>query len=174
DVYKRQTHLHAQTHAPGEPPSPSTPASTPTHDLLPAAPTTADGSGAGNSLSNGTTISVAEPASPVISPSEKFQLRQSAFEAISYARGVYANYRRAHELMHEELALYEQLAGELQPRPLYDSLPPWAEQRLRTLYDQWRDAYSAFLDYVAEAARECKDSEQIQQRIADFKQTLMR
>ncbi len=110
---------------------------------------------------------------PAPSSNDPHQRLRDAFEAISYARGVYANYRRARELMQEELALYEQMVRDLQPRPIYDYLPPQAEQRIQTLYNQWRDAYGAFLDYIAEATRECKDSEQIQQRIADFKRALM-
>ncbi|MCX7926458.1 MAG: hypothetical protein N2554_11715 [Fimbriimonadales bacterium] len=105
-------------------------------------------------------------------PADPHQRLRDAFEAISYARGVYANYRRARELMQEEVALYEQMLHDWQPRPIYDYLPPQAEQRIQTLYQQWRDAFGAFLDYIAEAARECKDGEQIQQRIAEFKQTL--
>ncbi|OYT70747.1 MAG: hypothetical protein CFK48_05750 [Armatimonadetes bacterium CP1_7O] len=75
-------------------------------------------------------------------------------------------------MLQAELAPYEQMLRELQPRPIYDYLPPWAEERLQTLYQQWCDAYGAFLDYVAEAVRECKDGEQIQQRVAAYKQKL--
>jgi hypothetical protein len=62
----------------------------------------------------------------------------------------------------------------LQPRPIYPDLPPHAHERLRALYQQWRLAYTALLDYVAEAARDCKDGEQIAQRIAAFKDALPR
>lgn len=56
--------------------------------------------------------------------------------------------------------------------PPHNELPPWAEERLRTLYQQWSDAYGAFLDSVAEATRECNDGGSIQQHIADYKQRL--
>jgi hypothetical protein len=113
-----------------------------------------------------------EPAASAPGSTDRRQRLQDAFEAISYARGIYRNFTRAREMMQEELAPYEQMLRELQPRPIYDFLPPWAEERLQTLYRQWCDAYGAFLDYIAEATRECKDGEQIQQRIANFKQTL--
>ncbi len=127
----------------------------------------------GNSLPNGASAprSTDLPTPNLTNPHQRLR---DAFEAISYARGVYANYRRALELMAEEIAPYEQMRRDLQIRRIYDHLPPWAEQRLETLYNQWRDAFGAFLDYVAEAARECKDGEQIQQRIGEFKQTLTR
>lgn len=126
-----------------------------------------------NAPHNGAPPPMVATPPPIPASGDPHQRLRDAFEAISYARGVYANYRRARELMQEELALYEQMLRDLQPRPIYDYLPPQAEQRIQTLYNQWRDAYGAFLDYIAEAARECKDSEQIQQRIAEFKQTLM-
>ncbi len=110
--------------------------------------------------------------SPATTSSDRRQRLQDAFEAISYARGVYRNFLRANEMLQAELAPYEQMLRELQPRPIYDYLPPWAEERLQTLYQQWCDAYGAFLDYVAEAVRECKDGEQIQQRVAAYKQKL--
>ncbi|GIV07190.1 MAG: hypothetical protein KatS3mg017_0392 [Fimbriimonadales bacterium] len=113
-----------------------------------------------------------ETASSEPPSSDRRQTLQDAFEAISYARGIYRNFIRAQEMLQAELAPYEQMLRELQPRPIYDHLPPWAEARLQTLYQQWCDAYGAFLDYVAEATRECKDGEQIQQRIADYKQRL--
>lgn len=116
-----------------------------------------------------------EPASarPETAPSRQQRLEE-AFEAIAYARGIYANFNRARALMQEELLPYEQLLREMQRRPIYDYLPPEAAQRLHTLYAQWRDAYNTFLNYVAEAMRECKDGEQIQQRIHDFQQALLR
>lgn len=101
------------------------------------------------------------------------RLRQEAFVAIAEARGADAAYQRALQAMQQELEPYEQMLPELQPRPIYDFLPPHAEERLQTLYQQWLHTYRAFLDYVAEAARECKDSEQIQQRIAEFRQALL-
>lgn len=127
----------------------------------------------GNSLPNGASAPRSTDLPPP-SPTNPHQRLRDAFEAISYARGIYANYRRARELMEEEIASLEQMLHELQIRCIYDYLPPWAEQRLETLYNQWRGAFGAFLDCVAEAARECKDGEQIQQRIGEFKQTLTR
>lgn len=69
---------------------------------------------------------------------------------------------------------YERLLNEAQPRPIYDYLPPQAEQRVQALYRQWLNAYATFLDYVGEAVRECKDGEQLQQRITEFKHALLR
>ncbi|GIV10072.1 MAG: hypothetical protein KatS3mg019_2163 [Fimbriimonadales bacterium] len=129
------------------------------------------------SATNGETIGVnstspTETVSSATTSSDRHQRLQDAFEAISYARGIYRNFLRAQEMLQAELAPYEQMLRELQPRPIYDYLPPWAEERLQTLYQQWCDAYGAFLDYIAEATRECKDGEQIQQRIANYKQRL--
>lgn len=119
------------------------------------------------------TVNGATETTPSETPSsDRHQRLQDAFEAISYARGIYRNFIRAQEMLQAELAPYEQMLNELQLRPIYDTLPPWAEERLQTLYQQWCDAYGAFLDYVAEATRECKDGDQIQQRIADYKQRL--
>ncbi|GIV05492.1 MAG: hypothetical protein KatS3mg016_1067 [Fimbriimonadales bacterium] len=119
------------------------------------------------------TVNGATATTPSETPSsDRRQRLQDAFEAISYARGIYGNFLRAQEMLRAELAPYEQMLHELQPRPIYDYLPPWAEERLQTLYQQWCDAYGAFLNYVAEATRECKDGEQIQQRIAEYKQRL--
>ncbi|MFN7016087.1 MAG: hypothetical protein ACK4P5_02810 [Fimbriimonadales bacterium] len=126
----------------------------------------------GNSPPNGASATRSTNPPP-LSPTDPYQRLRDAFEAISTARGIYANYRRAQELMEGEIALYEQMLNELQLRPIYEYLPPRAEQRIATLYNQWRGAYSAFLDYIAEAVRECKDSEQIQQQIHEFKQTLI-
>lgn len=126
----------------------------------------------GNSPPNGASATRSTNPPPP-SPTDPHQRLRDAYEAISTARGIYANYRRARELMEEEIASFEQMLHELQPRPIYEHLPPRAEQRIAALYNQWRDAFGAFLDCVAEAARECKNGEQIQQRIREFKQTLI-
>lgn len=108
---------------------------------------------------------------PSVDPQER---QRAAYVAISNLRGAYANYQNAKEAMQEELAPFQQELLQLQLRPIYPDLPPHAETRLRTLYTQWRQAYTAFLDYVAEAARDCKDGEQIAQRIAAFKEAILR
>lgn len=100
--------------------------------------------------------------------------QRAANVAISNLRGTYTNYQNAKEAMQEELVPFQQELLQLQLRPIYPDLPPHAETRLRTLYTQWRQAYTAFLDYVAEAARDCKDGEQIAQRIAAFKEAILR
>ncbi|MCS6923403.1 MAG: OmpH family outer membrane protein [Fimbriimonadales bacterium] len=128
--------------------------------------------GAFTKPSNGATPPEAE--SSASSSAESQRLLQAAYEAIGVARGIWQNFNRAQEMMQTEMAPYEQMLRELQRRPIYDYLPPWAEQRLQMLYQQWSLAYAAFLDCVAEAVRECKDGAQIQQRITEFKQTLLR
>jgi hypothetical protein len=99
---------------------------------------------------------------------------RAAFTAIASARAAEANYQHAKQAMEDELAPLQQELLRLQPRPIYPDLPPHAQERLNTLYQQWRQAYSALLDSVAEAARDCKDGEQIAQRIAAFKDALLR
>jgi hypothetical protein len=157
----------------GENPPPTPPAPVPYDWNIPAIEPVGSQDGE-SELKNGASYSApsTEPPSSTPSSNDRLQRLRDAFEAISYARGIYRNFTRAHEMMQAELTPYEQMLRELQPRPIYDYLPPWAEERLRTLYRQWCDAYGAFLDYIAEATRECKDGDQIQQRIANFKQTL--
>lgn len=159
----------------GENPPPTPPAPVPYDWNIPALEPVGSQDGE-SELTNGAPYSApsTEPPSSAPSANDRRQRLQDAFEAISYARGIYRNFTRARDMMQEELAPYEQMLRELQPRPIYDYLPPWAEERLQTLYRQWCDAHGAFLDYIAEATRDCKDGEQIQQRIANFKQTLTR
>ena len=99
---------------------------------------------------------------------------RAAFTAIASARAAEANYQHAKQEMEDELAPLQQELLRLQPRPIYPDLPPHAQERLSALYQQWRLAYLALLDSVAEATRDCKDGEQIAQRIAAFKDTLLR
>lgn len=99
---------------------------------------------------------------------------RTAFTAIANARAAEANYQHAKQELENELAPLQHELLRLQPRPIYPDLPPHAQERLHALYQQWRLAYTALLDYVAEAARECKDGEQIAQRIAAFKDALLR
>ncbi|BCW96188.1 MAG: hypothetical protein WHS44_04305 [Fimbriimonadales bacterium] len=129
----------------------------------------------GTTSAAGAPTNTANDPSPMPVPSVDPQERQrAAYVAISNLRGAYANYQNAKEAMQEELAPFQQELLQLQLRPIYPDLPPHAETRLRTLYTQWRQAYTAFLDYVAEAARDCKDGEQIAQRIAAFKEAILR
>jgi hypothetical protein len=107
----------------------------------------------------------------IADPQERLR---TAFTAIANARAAEANYQHAKQELENELAPLQQELLRLQPRPIYPDLPPHAQERLRALYQQWRLAYTALLDYVAEAARECKDGEQIAQRIAAFKDALLR
>lgn len=113
------------------------------------------------------------PTTPPPTANSTDRLLREAFEAIGDARGAFHNFRRSREVMQQELAPYEQMLRDLQPRPIYNNLPPWAKQQIQTLYNQWRDAFCAFLDCVAESARECKDGQHIEQCIADFKHKLM-
>jgi hypothetical protein len=107
-------------------------------------------------------------------PTDPQERRRAAFTAIANARAAEANYQHAKQELEDELAPLQHELLRLQPRPIYPDLPPHAHERLRALYQQWRLAYTALLDYVAEAARECKDGEQIAQRIAAFKDALLR
>jgi hypothetical protein len=107
----------------------------------------------------------------IADPQERLR---TAFTAIANTRAAEANYQHAKQELENELAPLQQELLRLQPRPIYPDLPPHAHERLRALYQQWRLAYTALLDYVAEAARECKDGEQIAQRIAAFKDALLR
>lgn len=113
------------------------------------------------------------PHTPTASTDPQERLR-AAFTAIANARAAEANYQHAKQELENELASLQQDLLRLQPRPIYPDLPPHAQERLRALYQQWQRAYVALLDYVAEAARECKDGEQIAQRIAAFKDALLR
>jgi hypothetical protein len=99
---------------------------------------------------------------------------RTAFTAIANTRAAEANYQHAKQELENELAPLQQELLRLQPRPIYPDLPPHAQERLRALYQQWQRTYVALLDYVAEASRECKDGEQIAQRIAAFKDALLR
>jgi len=107
-------------------------------------------------------------------PTDPHEQRRAAFAAIARARAAEANYQHAKQELEDELAPLQHELLRLQPRPIYPDFPPHAQERLRALYQQWRLAYTALLDYVAEAARECKDGEQIAQRIAAFKDALLR
>jgi hypothetical protein len=107
-------------------------------------------------------------------PTDPQERLRAAFTAIANARAAEANYQHAKQELENELASLQQELLRLQPRPIYPDLPPHAQERLRALYQQWQRAYVALLDYVAEAARECKDGEQIAQRIAAFKDALLR
>lgn len=112
------------------------------------------------------------PASAAsLEPQERLR---AAFAAIANARAAEANYQHAKQAMEDELAPLQQELVRLQLRPIYPDLPPHAQERLNALYQQWRLAYIALLDSVAEAARDCKDGEQIAQRIAAFKEMLLR
>ncbi|MCS7273220.1 MAG: hypothetical protein NZ550_03620 [Fimbriimonadales bacterium] len=95
-------------------------------------------------------------------------------EAVAEVRALHKAWLRLQAVRQEELSPYERLLNEMQPRPIYDYLPPHAERRIGVLYAQWLKAYVAFLDYVGEAVRECKDGEQLQQRISAFRQAIER
>ena len=121
---------------------------------------------------NGDSIPPPQAASAASAdPQERLR---AAFTAIANARAAEANYQHAKQEMEDELAPLQQELLQLQPRPIYPDLPPHAKERLNMLYQQWRLAYIALLDSVAEAARDCKDGEQIAQRIAAFKDALLR
>jgi len=108
---------------------------------------------------------------PNADPQERLR---AAFTAIANARAAEANYQHAKQEMADELAPLHQELMRLQPRPIYPDLPPHAQERLIMLYQQWRLAYTALLDYVAEAVRDCKEGEQIARCIAAFKDALLR
>ncbi|MDT7961516.1 MAG: hypothetical protein RQ971_06590 [Armatimonadota bacterium] len=141
---------------------PAEPAAPPTQPM----PTTAAASPSGDGVPPST-----PPPATTIDSQER---RRAAFAAIANARAADANYQRAKQELEEELAPLLQELQRLQPRPIYPDLPPHAKERLRALYQQWQLAYIAMLNYVAEAARDCKDGEQIAQHIAAFKDTLPR
>ena len=138
------------------------PTAAPTHATSPSAVASPNGDG----------VSPPTPA-PTASADTQERLR-TAFTAIAAARAAEANYQHARQELENELAPLQQELLRLQPRPIYPDLPPHAQERLSALYQQWRLAYTALLDYVAEAARDCKDGEQIAQRLAAFKDALLR
>ncbi|MGQ9656960.1 MAG: hypothetical protein ACUVV1_03530, partial [Fimbriimonadales bacterium] len=115
-------------------------------------------------------VSPAPPTTPSIDPQERLR---AAFAAVSKARAATVNYQQAKEEMENELAPLQRELAHLQLRPIYPDLPPHAKERLRTLYGQWRKEYTAFLDTVAEAFRDCKDGDQVAQQIAEYKTALL-
>jgi hypothetical protein len=143
------------------PPTRAEPTAAPTHATSPSAAASPNRDG-----------TPAHALTPTANADPQERLR-TAFTAIANARAAEANYQHAKQELENELAPLQQELLRLQPRPIYPDLPPHAHERLRALYQQWRLAYTALLDYVAEAARECKDGEQIAQRIAAFKDALL-
>ncbi|MGQ9901912.1 MAG: hypothetical protein ACUVR1_06830, partial [Fimbriimonadales bacterium] len=115
-------------------------------------------------------VSPAPPTTPSIDPQERLR---AAFAAVSKARAATVNYQQAKEEMENELEPLQRELAHLQLRPIYPDLPPHAKERLRTLYGQWRKEYTAFLDTVAEAFRDCKDGDQVAQQIAEYKTALL-
>jgi hypothetical protein len=88
---------------------------------------------------------------------------QEAWTAIRYYQALLRQYHHLKGEMEQELAPYrmqiEQLQAEM--RPIYSAMPPHSRNRIRLAYLEWLRMYQLFLQYLADALRECQGGEEL-------------
>ncbi len=110
-------------------------------------------------------------SNPIASPpaqSEREQAWQNFQEAYARCTIRWAVYQYTFEQRDLELQLYREALARLDWRPIYGYLPPYAEARLETLYNQWREAYLLFLKLLREAVRELRDGDELARALQEY------
>lgn len=88
---------------------------------------------------------------------------QEAWVAIRRYQALYRQYHHLKGEMEQELLPYRQQIEQLQAemRPVYPAMPPHSRNRIRLAYLEWLRMYRVFLQYLADALRECQGGEEL-------------
>lgn len=143
----------AQEQAPADPPEDSSPQGF-------RSPLQTDSNPTANPSMNATTNNRAQ--------SEREQSWRDFQEAHAGYTARWSIYRYTLEQRDLELQPYYEALARLDWRPIYEYLPPYAEARLETLYNQWREAFLHFLKLLREAVRELRDGEELARALQEY------
>jgi len=88
---------------------------------------------------------------------------QEAWIAIRRYQALSRQYHHLKGEMEQELLPYRQQIEQLhaEMRPVYPAMPPHSRNRIRLAYLEWLRMYRVFLQYLADALRECQGGEEL-------------